>query len=72
MAPVAIMLLGTGALAGIIANSGMKDVLIEGLKHSGLPSYILAPISGALMSLATASTNSGYSGCFEMCLVQRY
>ena len=48
MAPVAIMLLGTGALAGIIANSGMKDVLIEGLKHSGLPSYILAPISGAL------------------------
>ena len=36
------MLLGTGALAGIIANSGMKDVLIEGLKHSGLPSYILA------------------------------
>ena len=30
MAPVAIMLLGTGALAGIIGNSGMKDVLIEG------------------------------------------
>ena len=59
MAPVAIMLLGTGALAGIIANSGMKDVLIEGLKHSGLPSYILAPISGALMSLATASTTAG-------------
>ena len=59
MAPVAIMLLGTGALAGIIANSGMKDVLIEGLKHPGLPSYILAPISGALMSLATASTTAG-------------
>ena len=59
MAPVAIMLLGTGALAGIIANSGMKDVLIGGLKHSGLPSYILAPISGALMSLATASTTAG-------------
>lgn len=59
MAPVAIMLLGTGALAGIIANSSMKDVLIEGLKHSGLPSYILAPISGALMSLATASTTAG-------------
>ena len=59
MAPVAIMLLGTGALAGIITNFGMKDVLIEGLKHSGLPSYILAPISGALMSLATASTTAG-------------
>lgn len=59
MAPVAIMLLGVGALAGIIANSGLKDVLIQGLEHSGLPSYILAPISGALMSLATASTTAG-------------
>ena len=56
MAPVAIMLLGTGALAGIIANSGLKDVLIQGLEHSGLPSYILAPISG---SLATSSTTAG-------------
>ncbi len=37
MAPVAIMLLGTGTLAGIIANSG-KDVLIHGLTTSGLPS----------------------------------
>lgn len=59
MTPVAIMLLGTGALAGIIANSGLKEVLIQGLEHSGLPSYILAPISGALMSLATASTTAG-------------
>ena len=33
MAPVAIMLLGTGALAGIIGNSGMKDVLILSLIH---------------------------------------
>ncbi|KAE9529865.1 GntP family permease [Testudinibacter aquarius] len=59
MAPVAIMLLGTGTLAGIIANSALKDVLIEGLTASGLPSYLLAPISGALMSLATASTTAG-------------
>ena len=59
MSPVAIMLLGTGALAGIIANSGLKDTLIEGLTASGLPSYLLAPISGALMSLATASTTAG-------------
>ncbi|HHF0416332.1 TPA: GntP family permease [Haemophilus influenzae] len=59
MTPVAIMLLGTGALAGIIANSGLKEVLIQGLEHSGLPSYILTPISGVLMSLATASTTAG-------------
>ncbi len=38
MAPVAIMLLGTGTLAGIIANSELKDVLIHGLTASGLPS----------------------------------
>lgn len=59
MTSVAIMLLGTVALAGIIANSGLKEVLIQGLEHSGLPSYILAPISGVLMSLATASTTAG-------------
>lgn len=59
MSPVAVMLLGTGALAGIIANSGLKEVLIEALSASGLPSYLLAPISGALMSLATASTTAG-------------
>lgn len=59
MAGVAIMLLGTGALAGIIANSGLKDVLINGLTASGLPAYLLAPVSGVLMSLATASTTAG-------------
>lgn len=39
MTGVAIMLLGTGTLAGIIANSGLKDVLIEGLSALGLPGY---------------------------------
>lgn len=59
MAPVAIMLLGTGTLAGIIAHSELKDVLISALTASGMPSYLLAPFSGALMSLATASTTAG-------------
>ncbi|MFT6926173.1 MAG: GntP family gluconate:H+ symporter [Psychromonas sp.] len=59
MAPVAVMLLGTGTLAGIIANSALKSGLIETLTASGLPSYLLAPISGAMMSLATASTTAG-------------
>ncbi|ULJ59916.1 GntP family permease [Wielerella bovis] len=59
MAPVAIMLLGTGALAGIIGNSGLKDVLISSLTAMGLPDFILAPVSGILMSLATASTTAG-------------
>ncbi len=59
MAPVAIMLLGTGTLAGIVSHSALKDVLIEALSSSGLPSYLLAPISGILMSLATSSTTAG-------------
>ncbi|MBR9874802.1 MAG: GntP family permease [Vibrionaceae bacterium] len=59
MAPVAVMLLGTGTLAGIIANSDLKGGMIEILTASGLSSYLLAPISGALMSLATASTTAG-------------
>ena len=59
MAPVAIMLLGTGTLAGIIANSALKDVLINGLTASGLPAWVLAPVSGAIMSMATASTTAG-------------
>lgn len=59
MTGVAVMLIGTGTLAGIIANSQLKDVIIDGLTASGLPAFLLAPISGALMSLATASTTAG-------------
>ncbi|MBU7594196.1 GntP family permease [Metabacillus halosaccharovorans] len=59
MSSVAIMLLGTGTLAGIIANSELKDVLINGLSSSGLPAYLLAPVSGIFMSAATASTTAG-------------
>jgi len=59
MSGVAIMLLGTGTLAGIIANSGLKDLLIDGLNALGLPGYVLAPVSGIFMSAATASTTAG-------------
>jgi gluconate:H+ symporter, GntP family len=59
MSGVAIMLVGTGTLAGIVANSSLKDVIIAGLDHLGLPAYVLAPISGILMSGATASTTAG-------------
>ncbi|MDR0270333.1 SLC13 family permease [Paenibacillus sp.] len=59
MTGVAVMLLGTGTLVGIISNSQLKNVIIDGLASSGLPAYLLAPISGSLMSLATASTTAG-------------
>lgn len=59
MTGVAIMLIGTGTLAGIIANSGLSNDLVELLKASGLPAYLLAPLSGTMMSAATASTTAG-------------
>lgn len=59
MAPVAILLIGTGAVAGIITNSTLGAVLIDGVANLGLPVYLLAPISGIVMSAATASTTSG-------------
>lgn len=59
MSGVAILLIGTGTLAGIISNSGLKDVIIQGINTLGLPNFALAPVSGILMSAATASTTSG-------------
>ncbi len=59
MSGVAILLIGTGTLAGIISNSGLKDLIIEGVNMLGLPSFALAPISGILMLAATASITSG-------------
>ena len=53
------MLIGTGALAGIVENSDLTTVLITSLQSSGLPSFTLAPLSGAFMSAATASTTAG-------------
>ncbi|HSC81870.1 MAG TPA: SLC13 family permease [Chitinolyticbacter sp.] len=59
MMPVAVMLLGTGTLAGIIANSELKTLLINVIGGLGLPAYVLAPVAGILMSMATASTTAG-------------
>lgn len=59
MVNVAIILLGTGLIAGIITNSTLGDVLINVIQSMGLPAFLLAPISGILMSAATASTTSG-------------
>ncbi|MGD7043071.1 GntP family permease [Jeotgalibacillus proteolyticus] len=59
MSGVAVLLLGTGTIAGIISNSGLRNVLIDGIDVLGLPTYMLAPVSGIFMSAATASTTAG-------------
>lgn len=59
MVNVAIILLGTGLIAGIITNSTLGDALINTINALGLPNFLLAPFAGILMSAATASTTSG-------------
>lgn len=59
MSSVAVLLIGTGTIAGIITSSTLGDILIESISSLGLPIYLLAPLSGIVMSAATASTTSG-------------
>ena len=59
MSGVILLLLGTGALSGIIANSGLKDSLIHIVNLFGLPGFLLAPITGLTMGAATASATAG-------------
>lgn len=59
MSSVAILLVGTGTIAGIIKNSSIKEVLINTLANAGISEVMIAPFSGALMSAATASTTAG-------------
>jgi GntP family gluconate:H+ symporter len=59
MATVAILLVGTGTIAGIIKASEIKDVLIAMLSGWDAGGVVMAPLSGSLMSAATASTTAG-------------
>jgi len=56
---VAILLIGTGTIAGIIKASNLQADTILLLDVMNLPTFILAPISGILMAGATASTTAG-------------
>lgn len=59
MSGIAILLIGTGTLAGIIKASAIKDVLVGMLAGWSNGGTFMAPIAGALMSAATASTTAG-------------
>ena len=56
---VAILLIGTGTIAGIIKASGLNTDMIALLETLKLPMAALAPVSGILMAGATASTTAG-------------
>lgn len=59
MSGIAILLVGTGTIAGIIKASAIKDVLVGVLSGWSNGGTWMASISGALMSAATASTTAG-------------
>lgn len=59
MGGVAMLLIGTGCLAGIISHSALKDTLVQLIEQFGLPGFLLAPIAGMLMGAATASSTAG-------------
>ncbi|WP_113929505.1 SLC13 family permease [Bacillus sp. P14.5] len=58
MSGIAIVILGTGTLAGIIIHSSINDLILTGLNFFHLPVSLIAPLSGTFMSLATASATS--------------
>ncbi|MDO5793568.1 MAG: Na+/H+ antiporter NhaC family protein [Turicibacter sp.] len=59
MMPVAVLLVGTGAVAGIIKASTLQADTITLLSSLSIPEFLLAPIAGILMGAATASTTAG-------------
>jgi GntP family gluconate:H+ symporter len=59
MSVVAILLVGTGTIAGVIKASEIKDVLISLLSGWEAGGVVMAPLSAILMSAATASTTAG-------------
>ena len=59
MSVVAVLLVSTGAIAGIVKASTLTDLLISALGQGEASRLLLAPLSGILMSAATASTTAG-------------
>ena len=59
MAPVAVLLIGTGTIAGVISASDMRNVVIGWITNWNISGIIMAPLSSILMSAATASTTAG-------------
>ena len=56
---VAILLIGTGTIAGIVKGSALNQDMITLLNSLHLPMKALAPVSGFLLAGATASTTAG-------------
>lgn len=59
MTPTVLILIGAGAIAGLIAASDLSTQVVHIIEIAGISGTFLAPISGILMAGATASTSTG-------------
>lgn len=59
MSVVAVLLVGTGTIAGIIKASEIKDVMIAMLSGWSEGGMLMAPLASILMAAATASATAG-------------
>ena len=59
MTPVAVLLVATGTIAGVIKSSDLSTYILDGLNSMHVSEILLAPLAGILMSAATASTTAG-------------
>jgi gluconate:H+ symporter, GntP family len=59
MTPTILIIIGAGAIGGLIATSDLPEQVVALVETSGLSGTFLAPIAGILMAAATASTSTG-------------
>ncbi|WP_261810914.1 GntP family permease [Levilactobacillus humaensis] len=59
MTDVVLILIGAGAIGGLITTSTLPAAIVHLIKISGISGTFLAPIAGILMAAATASTSTG-------------
>ncbi|WP_297199586.1 Na+/H+ antiporter NhaC family protein [uncultured Pluralibacter sp.] len=59
MTATVLILIGAGAIAGLIAASNLSEEVVMLINDIGISGTFLAPISGILMAAATASTSTG-------------
>lgn len=59
MSSIAVLLVGTGTIAGVIKASAVKDLLISLIAGWEGGAALIAPVSSILMSAASASTTAG-------------
>ncbi|SEU10648.1 GntP family permease [Paenibacillus sp. NFR01] len=59
MTPTILIIIGAGAIGGLITASTLPAEVVSLVEASGLSGTFLAPIAGILMAGATASTSTG-------------